>query len=192
MAEHRPPDFLARPMCQEDLASDFICSRDQERVTYFKNEAIAAQSSGDGRVFVVPRPESYDLAIGHLPPILGYYALVMSQIRLTDLGPVKDPKARSTMPAALLGQIARDDRVPKSWRLGEWMMADMFRRVLKVADEIGCGAIHLHAGEGLIQWYTKFGFRPIGHTRFPRSMFLAVATLRSSPALNPPTPKAPQ
>jgi len=114
--------------------------------------------------------------------VVGFYSLSSFTLSTTDLPAEISRKLPryEAIPAALIGRLARDERV-KGTGLGELLLADAIQRVLAASRSLAVFAIIVDAKDDRVaDFYSSFGFRP-----FPlnaRRLFLptdtAVAALK--------------
>lgn len=108
------------------------------------------------RVYVAVEPEF---------GVVGFYSLSSFAIDIVDL---PDDVARKlprygAVPAALIGRLARDVRVPAR-RVGSLLLADAMRRILSASRSLAVFAIVVDAiDDSATSFYQHFGF-----TQFPR------------------------
>jgi hypothetical protein len=164
------PGRITHPLRAEHLLESFVCERGPDLVSFLMDRAVAFDRSGCGRTYVLLRDEEDEESA---PQVLGYYTLAMGSAQLpADLQPDADGLP-SKFPVALICQLARDDRADRG--IGVWLLADAFRRILRVRQEIGCVGIALHAqNEGLEQYYQNAGFQPIASRSYPRPRLMFV------------------
>ena len=134
---------------------------------WFHHRAGQDQRRGVAQVFVA-RDE--DLGI------VGFYSLSAYSIEANDL---PEPIARklpryNTIPAALIGRLARDVRV-SGRRVGEQLLVDAIERVIGTSHQLGIYAIIVDAKtETIAEFYQTYGFQ-----RFPSRplrLYLPIAT----------------
>jgi hypothetical protein len=157
----------------EHTEHDFRCSQ-TELAKFFRDDAWKSEQLGLSRTFV--------LLLDGYTPVAGYYSLMMGRITTTDLPKGQVPTTLAQLPVAVLGKLARDERVPKDQQAGAILMVDALKRTLAVSTEIGCTGLMLDAkNEGLVRYYhDKFGLDAVGQTRYPRKMFVSMADLKAS------------
>lgn len=162
-----------------DTSAGFRCV-EPELEAFFQDEAVRYEDRGFSRTFVLRRgqedPPEY-------PPILGYYTICMARLTPTDLpDELRSSWPPHAVPAALLGRMARDERVPRELRLGEVLVGEAMRRILAVEQEIGCAVVVLDAMNSSLERYyaDTFGFIPTKRKRTPQTMFLPLATVRAA------------
>jgi GNAT superfamily N-acetyltransferase len=133
---------------------------------WFRQRAGQDERRDVARVFV-----AVDDAVG----IVGFYSLSTFTISIPDL---PDDIARKlpryeTIPAALIGRLARDLRV-RGKGIGDLLLADAVRRILGASRSLAVFAIIVDAkDEGAKRFYGEFGFRPFPQR--PQRMFLSIA-----------------
>ncbi len=94
--------------------------------------------------------------------IVGFYSLSAFTLAIADPPPehAKRLPRYDAIPAALIGRLARDERVSGEG-LGELLLADAMRRVLGAARTLAVFAIVVEAGdEKAAAFYRDFGFKP--------------------------------
>jgi ribosomal protein S18 acetylase RimI-like enzyme len=108
--------------------------------------------------------------------VVGFYSLSSFTLAIDDL---PDEIARKlprydTMPGALIGRLARDQRVRRQG-IGELLLADAVRRILDASRTLAVLAIVVDAiDDHAVAFYEGFGFK-----RFParpRRLFLLAST----------------
>lgn len=151
-----------------------MCARGEARQAEFWKNARQAHEQGSATIYVLPG--------GVDVPILGFYAICMSKVQLTDL---PEPyRARRSLPpqcpAALIAQLARDARSPKG--TGKRLLGDAVARIVEISASIACVAITLDAQEaGLVSYYEEHGFTAIGTRRnVVQKMFMPIAEARAA------------
>jgi hypothetical protein len=149
------PNFRTTEMAPADSAAGFRAST-AEHTDYFASSAMDYHRRGASSCFVLR-------GVGEQVPILGYFTLGMYAVDLhmlpADQG-VGLPFKKA--PAALLGQLARDERAPRG--TGDDLLAEAVARVVINARSIGCMGILLHTDttrERLVRWYIDRGFAKI-------------------------------
>jgi GNAT superfamily N-acetyltransferase len=112
--------------------------------------------------------------------IVGYYSLSAFSIEAQDL---PNELARKlprydTIPAVLIGRLARDSRV-KGQSVGELLLAAALRQIVDTSERLGIYAIVVDAKhEKAAAFYREYGFQPFP-TR-PLRLFMPVATARKA------------
>lgn len=107
--------------------------------------------------------------------IVGFYSLSSFTLTLTDLPPehAKRLPRYDAIPAALIGRLARDQRV-RGERVGDLLLADAVLRILGAAKSLAVFAIVVDAkDEPAAIFYRNFGF--ISFPNRPFRLFIPVA-----------------
>ena len=134
---------------------------------WFRRRAGQDEKRNIARVFV-----ALDQALG----VVGFYSLSSYTLALTDL---PDEVARKlprydAIPAALIGRLARDERV-RGKGIGELLLADAVRRILGAGRSVAVFAIIVDAKDDrAIAFYRAFGFMPFPSR--PERLFLLTST----------------
>ena len=94
--------------------------------------------------------------------IIGFYSLSSFTLAIGDL-PAEHAKRLpryDAIPAALIGRLARDEKV-RGQKIGELLLADAIRRVIGAARSLAVFAIVVEAtDEKAAVFYRDFGFTP--------------------------------
>jgi GNAT superfamily N-acetyltransferase len=120
---------------------------------WFRHRAGQDERRDMARVFV---------AIDDRYGIVGFYSLSSFTLAITDLPPhhAKRLPRYDKIPAALIGRLARDERV-RGEGIGELLLADAVRRLLGAARSLAVFAIVVDAkDEKAASFYRDFGFAP--------------------------------
>jgi GNAT superfamily N-acetyltransferase len=147
-------DVILEPLGKQHDRSKFSCGQ-AELDDWFQRRASQDERRNIARVFVAVNPE-----LG----VVGFYSLSSFKLDFDDL---PEEIARKLprydgVPAALIGRLARDNRVCGKG-IGELLVADAVRRILSVARSLAVFAIMVEAkDERAAMFYEEFGFR-----RFP-------------------------
>jgi GNAT superfamily N-acetyltransferase len=94
--------------------------------------------------------------------VVGFYSLSSYTLTISDLPPehAKRLPRYDLIPAALIGRLARDQRV-RGEGIGDLLLADAVRRVLDAARSLAIFAIVVDAiDENAAAFYRDFGFSP--------------------------------
>ena len=116
------------------------------------------------------------VAIGDTPgKIAGYYSLSAASFGKDELPPALAKRLpHYPVPAAVLGRLAVD-REQQGRRLGEMLLLDAIRRVVRASRTIAVYAIIVDAKNEPTQgFYGRYGFRPFASD--PRRLFLPLKT----------------
>jgi GNAT superfamily N-acetyltransferase len=146
--------LILEPLGKQHDRSKFSCGQ-AELDDWFRRRAGQDERRNIARVFV-----AVDSELG----VVGFYSL--SSFKL-DFGDLPEEIARKLprydgVPAALIGRLARDDRM-RGKGVGELLVADAVRRILSAAQSLAVFAIIVDAKDERAEaFYEGFGFR-----RFP-------------------------
>lgn len=120
---------------------------------WFRLRAGQDEKRNVARVFV---------AIDDQGGIVGFYSLSSFTLTIADLPPdyAKRLPRYDAIPAALIGRLARDEKV-RGEGIGELLLADAVRRVIGAARSLAVFAIVVEAtDENAAAFYRDFGFMP--------------------------------
>jgi GNAT superfamily N-acetyltransferase len=134
---------------------------------WFRFRASQDEKRNVARVFV-----AFDAELG----VVGFYSLSSLSLSLQDLPEeiVRKLPRYDAIPAALIGRLARDERM-RGQRVGELLLADAILRVLGAGRSIAVFAIVVDAkDERAVKFYEAFGFRPFPLR--PQRLFLLTST----------------
>jgi GNAT superfamily N-acetyltransferase len=157
--------FAIQPLDKTHDRAGFRCG-EADLDAWFHRQAGQDQRRNVARVFVAVD----DLGVA------GFYSLGAFSLSLTDLPPTLAGKlpCDDAIPAALIGRLARDQRV-RGAGVGELLLADALRRVLGAGSDLGIFAILVDAkNDQANAYYQSFGFRPFPSR--PDRLFLLTAT----------------
>ena len=159
------------PLERQDRST--FSSGDHELDEWFRRRAGQDQKRNVARVFVAE-----DDTLG----VIGFYSLSTYSLALPDLPSdiARKLPRYDAIPAALIGRLARDERV-RGRGIGELLLADAVRRILGASRSVAVFAIMVDAkNQRAAEFYKTFGFEPFPQR--PRRLFLlssvAVAALR--------------
>lgn len=150
---------------QHDRAA-FRCGQ-PELDAWFHQRAGQDERRNIARIFV-----AVDDALG----VVGFYSLGAFTLALNDLPEdvAKKLPRYDAIPAALIGRLARDERV-KGQGLGDLLLADAVKRILGAGRTLAVFAIVVDAkDEAAARFYQAFGFRPFPSQ--PNRLFLLTST----------------
>lgn len=108
--------------------------------------------------------------------VVGFYSLSSLSLSLEHLPEeiARKLPRYDAIPAALIGRLARDERV-RGQGVGELLLADAIYRILGAGSSIAIFAIVVDAkDERAVEFYKAFGFRPFPLQ--PKRLFLLTAT----------------
>ena len=120
---------------------------------WFRHRASQDEKRNVARVFV---------AIDDQGGVVGFYSLSSFTLTIADLPPehAKRLPRYDAIPAALIGRLARDEKV-RGEGVGELLLADAIRRVIGAARSLAVFAIVVEAtDEKAATFYRDFGFMP--------------------------------
>jgi len=120
---------------------------------WFRLRAGQDEKRNVARVFV---------AVDDQRRIVGFYSLNSFTLAVADLPPehAKRLPRYDLIPAALIGRLARDEKV-RGEGIGAHLLADAVRRVVGAANSLAVFAIVVEAmDEKAAAFYRSFGFRP--------------------------------
>jgi GNAT superfamily N-acetyltransferase len=133
---------------------------------WFHLRASQDEKRNVARVFV---------AIDDRRRIVGFYSLSSFTLAITDLPPehAKRLPRYDLIPAALIGRLARDERV-RGEGVGSLLLADAVRRVIGVTRSLAVFAIVVGAtDEKAAGFYRNFGFMPFPNR--PLRLFMSAS-----------------
>ena len=157
---------VIEPLGKTHDRAKFSCGQ-PELDDWFRLRASQDEKRNVARVFVAVEP-----TLG----VVGFYSLStlsVSPEHLPDEIARKLPRYDS-IPAALIGRLARDERV-RGQGIGELLLADAIHRILGAGRSVGVFAIVVDAkDERAVNFYKAFGFQPLPFR--PKRLFLPTAT----------------
>lgn len=159
-------DILIEPLGKHHDRTSFSCGQ-PDLDEWFRLRASQDEKRNVARVFV---------AVAEGLGVVGFYSLSSFTLSLENLPQEiahKLPRY-DAIPAALIGRLARDERV-RGQGVGELLLADAIRRILGIGRSIAVFAIVVDAkDERAADFYKTFGFQafPLRSQR----LFLLTAT----------------
>lgn len=164
---------VIEPLREAHTSVGFQCRREPEIERFFCESAWAHERQGYSRTHVLVAGSS------GLPPVAGFYSICSARLGTTDVATISAATAPGQLPVILLAQLGRDDRTAGG--TGTYLMADMFRKVLKASEIIGACGIAVDAkNDGLVEYYRRFGFEPTKRRQLPQKMFLEMGAIRAA------------
>jgi GNAT superfamily N-acetyltransferase len=160
------------PLSERHDRASFSCG-EPELDDYFRRRAGQDERRNVARVFVATEDDT---------GVLGFYTLSTCAI---DSGHLPREIARKlprydTIPAALIGRLARDLRA-RGRGIGELLLADAIKRVLAANRSLAVWAILVDAkNQAAADFYRNLGFVPFPSR--PARLFLPTATARNAMA----------
>ena len=158
--------MVIEPLGKQHDRAAFSCG-ESDLDDWFRRRAGQNERRDIARVFV-----AVDDPLG----VVGFYSLSATNLSIDDL---PEEIARrlpryDAIPAALIGRLARDERV-RGRGLGALLLADAIRRILGAGRSVAVFAILVDAKDArAADFYKGFGFRPFPLR--PKRLFLPTAT----------------
>jgi ribosomal protein S18 acetylase RimI-like enzyme len=159
-------DITIEPLGKQHDREAFSCGQ-PDLDDWFRHRASQDQKRNVARVFV---------AVDSGLAVMGFYSLSSFTLSIDDLpeGLAHKLPRYDTIPAALIGRLARDQRT-RGQGLGELLLADAINRILGAGRSIAVFAIVVDAKDDrAVAFYRGFGFLPFPLR--PRRLFLPTAT----------------
>ena len=159
-------DLVIEPLGKHHDRARFSCGQ-PPLDEWFRLRASQDEKRNVARVFV-----AVDAALG----VVGFCSLSSLSLSLENLPEELAHKLPryDAIPAALIGRLARDERV-RGQGVGELLLADAIQRILGAGRSIAVFAIVVDAkDERAVSFYEGFGFRSFPLQ--PRRLFLLTAT----------------
>jgi ribosomal protein S18 acetylase RimI-like enzyme len=159
-------DVLIEPLGEHHDRAGFSCGQ-PELDAWFRFRASQDEKRNVARVFV-----AVDADLG----VVGFYSLSSLSLSLESLPEEISHRLPryDAIPAALIGRLARDERV-KGQGVGEHLLADAIRRILGAGRSIAVFAIVVDAkDEHAVSFYKSFGFQSFPLR--PKRLFLPTTT----------------
>jgi GNAT superfamily N-acetyltransferase len=118
---------------------------------WLKRRALANQSSGASRTFVV---------VDGAARVMGYYALAAGGVAHERATGAVRRNMPDPVPVLVLGRLAVD-RSAQGMRLGSALLQDAVQRAVAVAENAGVRALLVHAlNDRAKSFYVGYGFEP--------------------------------
>lgn len=146
------------PLDESHSVADFECGSTAQ-TAWLRNSALNAQRAGTARVFVVRAFADPEAGVQTGSPsgsVVGYYALTTGSVLHAD-APTRltQGTGRYDVPVVILARLGVDQNYQERG-LGRALVVDAFRRVDKVAEDVGVRAMLIHAeDEHALQFYMK-------------------------------------
>jgi ribosomal protein S18 acetylase RimI-like enzyme len=154
------------PLGRRHDRSSFSCGQ-SDLDDWFRRRASQDDKRNIARVFV-----AVDDELG----VIGFYSLSSFTLSIHDLPEemVRKLPRYDAIPAALIGRLARDERV-RGQGIGELLLADAVRRILCAGSSIAVFAIVVDAKDDrAVAFYKRYGFQPFPSR--PSRLFLPTMT----------------
>ena len=158
--------IIIEPLGKHHDRRAFTCGQ-RDLDNWFRNVASQDERRNLARVFV-----AVDSALG----VVGFFSLGSFSIVLPDLPAeiARKLPRYDGIPVALIGRLARDERVPGKG-IGELLLADAIRRTLEAGKALAVFAIVVDAVDArAVSFYESFGFRAFPLR--PSRMFILTST----------------
>ncbi|NBQ92099.1 MAG: GNAT family N-acetyltransferase [Betaproteobacteria bacterium] len=139
-----------QPLSAEHQVNSFSCG---EAVLdeWLKRRALANQTSGASRTFVVANPEC---------EVVAYYALAAGAVAHRDATRSVRQNMPDPVPVMVLARLAVDLRA-QGLKLGAALLQDALQRCVVVSQNTGVRAMLVHAlNDRTCRFYEHYGFRP--------------------------------
>ncbi len=107
---------------------------------------------------------------------VGYYSISMAELQRESLSDEeKKGFPRYPLPVIRIGKLAVDKQL-QGQRLGELLLVDIFKRGIRISQDIGVVGFLVDAiNERAKQFYLKYGFSPLVNS--PLSLFLPMTRI---------------
>ena len=156
-----------QPLAAHHTPTEFDCGQAALN-TWLQRRAMANQSSGASRTFVVADPEHR---------VFGYYGIAAGAVSHADATTATRRNMPDPVPVMVLARLAVDIRT-QGLKLGAGLLQDAVRRVLVVSENAGVRALLVHAiDERAKQFYEHYGFQ--ASPLHPMTLMLRLANARS-------------
>lgn len=137
------------PLGSEHEVQSFACG-EASLDEWLKRRALANQSSGASRTFVVTDDDHR---------VMGYYALAAGAVAHQDATRSVRQSMPDPLPVMVLARLAVDVRA-QGIKLGSALLKDALQRCVLVAQDTGVRAMLVHAlHERARQFYEYYGFK---------------------------------
>jgi GNAT superfamily N-acetyltransferase len=158
--------FVIEPLGKHHNRTAFTCGQ-PDLDDWFRRRAGQDGRRNIARVFV---------AVEDTLGVIGFYSLSAFTLSLTGLPEeiARKLPRYDVIPAALIGRLARDERV-RGQGIGELLLADAVRRILSASKTLAVFAIVAEAKDArAAAFYEGFGFRPF--PLHPERLFLLTSS----------------
>jgi GNAT superfamily N-acetyltransferase len=152
-----------QPLVAHHVLAEFDCGQAALN-TWLQRRAMANQSSGASRTFVVADPEHR---------VFGYYAIAAGAVSHQEASSAMRRNMPDPVPVMVLARLAVDRRT-QGLKLGAGLLQDAVKRVLGVSENVGVRALLVHAvDERAKQFYEHYGF--LASPLHPMTLMLRLA-----------------
>ena len=136
------------PLSDEEDLSSFSCTND-ELNDYFHQDALRDHQNRYTITHLVKHEEK----------ILGFYSLITDtiQIERIDESLLLEYDYRK-IPAVKIARMATH-RDSERQGIGEYMITDLFWRIVSLTDDVGCSVITVDAKKESVRFYEKYAFQ---------------------------------
>ena len=158
------------PITEADARSGFSCGQ-PALDAFLARHAFDNDRQGIGKTYVLRSTDEGD------PRVLGFYTLSMADVGMRVVKKALGRQLpRYPMPVALLGRLAvHQDAQGRG--LGQLLLIDALRRVITVAEHIGCVGVIVDAKDEAAEgFYRKYGFVTVEAEEWPHRLFLPLET----------------
>ena len=161
-------EWHIEPLADDHERGEFSCGKAPLDV-FIQTQAGQYTRKGIGRSFVAVRPGERK--------VIGYYTLAASSVEFAHLPSALAKRLpKHPIPTILLGRLAVDQSA-RGEGLGRDLLMDSLRRTLRLADDLGVFAVHVHAIDDEAKaFYAKFGF--VALLDQDRHLMLPMTTIR--------------
>ncbi len=155
---------LIEPLTKHHNRENFDCGEESLNA-FLKKFARQNDERGLGKTYIIVEEGTTE--------ILGYYTLSGGSVSSEK---IPENLPRYPVPVVHLGRLAVD-KGAKGQGLGEILLFDALRRILKIADELGIYAVEVFAlNERAKKFYLKYGFTSLPNDEF--HLYLSVKIIR--------------
>lgn len=169
------------PLDEADPKERFVCAGYPALEEFLRTKAPLNQRERYGKTFVLRG------VIDGQPGILGYYSLVMTSVGREILPRRKRQGTPESIPVALIGRLAVDDRAAGQGN-GGLLLKDALLRIYTAAAHLGCFAVIVDAKDEKAEgFYRHYGFEEMpGGSTSPKRMFLKLEVVKELLAAQAP------
>lgn len=137
---------------------------------FFRRHAGQNQERGISRTYVATRRDD--------SRVLGFYTLAAGSVPIRDFPEAERRRLpRYDLPVVRLARLAVD-RSARGGGVGRALLADAFRRCVRVAELVGVFAVEVYAKQDAIAFYQRHGFAALEDDHL--HLYLPLHTIRAS------------